>query len=82
MNVDIVIFMCRAISWACSMGSRECQAQAGDLFSRWMEADSPDTSQDNPWVMQPYILQSKLCNYPTDESIKIIQIMLYIRIIQ
>ena len=48
MNVDIVIFVFRAISWACSMGSRECQAQAGDLFSRWMEADSPDTSQDNP----------------------------------
>jgi len=43
-----VIFVTRAISWACSMGSRECQAQAGALFSRWMEADSPDTSQDNP----------------------------------
>ena len=36
-----------SLSWACSMGSTECQAQAGDLFSRWMEADSPDTSQDN-----------------------------------
>ena len=48
MNVDIVIFVFRAISWACSMGSTECQAQAGDLFSLWMEADSPDTSQDNP----------------------------------
>ena len=50
------MFVFRAISWACSMGSRECQAQAGALFSRWMEADSPDTSQDNPWVLHPYIM--------------------------
>ena len=42
-----VIFFCRAISWACSMGNKECKKRAGEMFGDWMESQTPDTLGSN-----------------------------------
>ena len=38
----------KAIAWACSMGSQECKARAGQLYTQWMDTEEPDTTAANP----------------------------------
>ena len=38
----------RAISWACSMGNKECKKRAGEMFGVWMESEAPDTLGASP----------------------------------
>jgi len=37
-----------AISWACSMGSKECKNRVGSMYDEWMSASDPDTEAANP----------------------------------
>lgn len=38
----------RAISWACSMGNKECKKKAGEMFGVWMESEDPDSLGASP----------------------------------
>ena len=36
------------VSWACSMGSDDCQQKAREKFADWMGMVQPDDEQENP----------------------------------
>ena len=36
------------VSWACSMGSEDCQEKAKEKFGNWMGMVQPDAEQQNP----------------------------------
>lgn len=56
----------KAIAWACSMGSQECKARAGQLYSQWMETQEPDTTEANP--IDVNLKYETYCNAISDGS--------------
>ena len=36
------------VSWACSMGSQDCQQKAKEKFASWMGMVEPDAERQNP----------------------------------
>jgi len=46
-HLDILLRK-KAASWACSMGSEDCQEQASSKYSSWMGMVEPDAEQKNP----------------------------------
>jgi len=46
-HLDILLRK-KAVSWACSMGSEDCQEKAKEKFGSWMGMVQPDAEQQNP----------------------------------
>ena len=38
----------RVVSWACSMGNKECLDKAGQNFAEWVGMVQPDAERANP----------------------------------
>jgi len=46
-HLDILLRK-KAVSWACSMGSEDCQQKAQEKFASWMGMVEPDAERQNP----------------------------------
>merc|ERR1712038_1268486 len=46
-HLDILLRK-KAVRWACSMGSEDCQKKTGEKFSEWMDMVEPDEEKKNP----------------------------------
>ena len=47
-NISEVFFYKPQISWACSMGNKDCLNKAKENFAEWMGMVEPDSETANP----------------------------------